>query len=197
MMNPFRPCNDHPSSAPTLVPATKRAGTANDAIVLDPEERSLAGVRRSVKLVLLSTDDRFCILVRSYLQHLGFCVFTCTSSDRAERQFLHRGDIDLWLVDAEALGPEAIYIAAKVHDLHAEVPIVLISGTRQEDSSFQRFLGWNSVNIRKPVQLPDLLATIHRALATVPETGMRMHHGDFEYFETEWIDKLRLNHLMN
>lgn len=197
MMNPHQFFNDRSSSASTLVPAAKRPRTVAQGIVLEPEERSLAGANRSVKLVLLSTDDEFCILARSYLQHLGFCVFTCTSTDRAERQFLERSDIDLWLVDAEALGIDAIYIATKVHDLHSDVPIVLISGMLQEASKLQRLLGQNSVSIRKPIQLPDLLATIHCALANVPAAPTRVHHGDFEYLESGRIGKLRLNHLMN
>lgn len=196
MMNHIRSCNDRSSSASAQVPVAKRAGTAAEAIVLDPEERSLANAGRSLKFVLLSTDEAFCRLVRSYLQHLGFCVFTCTSTDRAERQFVERGDIDLWLVDADALGIEAIYIATKVHDLHSEVPIVLISGMRQRGSNIQRLLGRNSVNIKKPIQLPDLLATIHRALANVSETPARIDHG-FEYFESDWLGKLRQNYLMN
>ena len=96
------------TAAPVLTPMR---GAKNQNVVLDPDELNLAAVRRSIKCVLLSDDHQFCVLVRSYLQHLGFCVFTCSSSDRAEQQFLDRRDIDLWVVDIEALGVDAMCLA--------------------------------------------------------------------------------------
>jgi two-component system, chemotaxis family, chemotaxis protein CheY len=189
---------DHSSSAQLLVSAAKRAGATSEGVALDPEERRLAGVNMSVKLVLMSTDDQFCILVRSYLQHLGFCVFTCTSSVRAERQFLERCDIDVWLVDGEALGIGALHFAARVRDLHAEVPIVLLSGVCQNGADLQWLLRQNWVSMRKPIQLPDLLATIHHALASVPrKPSMIRQRGDRGSFGSDWTNKLSQNPMMN
>jgi two-component system, chemotaxis family, chemotaxis protein CheY len=157
----------------------------------------LAGVNRTLKLLLFSTDDQFCAMVRSFLQHLGFSVFTCSSADRAERQFLRRCDIDLWLVDVEALGIEGLYVATKVRDLHSEVPIVLISGVHR-DNSIEHLLVRNWISVRKPIPLPDLLATIHHALSAEP--GMpatKPKHDGKDFFETSWLNRLIQIHSMN
>jgi two-component system, chemotaxis family, chemotaxis protein CheY len=174
--------------------------TRSESIVLDPDELNLAGFRRSVKCVLLSDDQLFCVLVRSYLQHLGFSVFTCSSSDRAEQQFLERRDIDLWVVDFEALGADAMCLAARLRDLHAELPIVVISGAGQEGSATTPFPWHEWIRIKKPVQLPDLLAIIQRALAIFPVTPqLAAAPGgcDPEPLENGWMHRLRQNHLMN
>ena len=155
-----------PVSATTFSPAltpVRQAGS--QCMTLDPDELNLAPVRQSIKCVLLSDDHLFCVLVRSYLQHLGFCVFTCSSSDRAEQQFLDRRDIDLWVVDFEALGFNAMCLAARVRDLYAELPIVVISGAGQEGRVATAFPWHEWIRIKKPIQLPDLLAIIQRALA--------------------------------
>ncbi len=168
-------------------------------MVLDPDELNLAGFRRSVKCVLLSDDHLFCVLVRSYLQHLGFSVFTCSSSDRAEQQFLERRDINLWVVDFDALGVDAMCLAARVRDFHAELPIVVISGAGQEGSATTPFPWHKWIRISKPIQLPDLLAIIQRALAAVPETLALKPPGGCheEPSENEWMNRRRQNHLMN
>jgi two-component system, chemotaxis family, chemotaxis protein CheY len=185
------------TAAPVLTPMR---GAKNQNVVLDPDELNLAAVRRSIKCVLLSDDHLFCVLVRSYLQHLGFCVFTCSSSDRAEQQFLDRRDIDLWVVDIEALGVDAMCLAARVRDLHAELPIVVISGVGQESAAASPFPWHEWIRIRKPIQLPDLLAVIQRALAKFPVTS-QLAAGpsgcDPEFLENDWISRLRQNHLMN
>lgn len=198
MMNYLESAAPQSAAATTTVPAAKGPGGAANGITLDPEECGIASVSRSVKLILLSTDERFCMLVRSYLQHMGFCVFTCTSFDRAKRQFLCRNDIDLWLVDAEALTAEAINFATELRAMHSEVPIVLITESRQGASNMQRQRGQDWLSVRRPIALPDLLATIHRALANtpgIPETSAR--RGGLDYFENDWMNRLSQNPLMN
>lgn len=184
-------------AAPSIAP-TRTGGNAR--VFLDPDEINLVPARRSVKCVLLSDDHLFCVLVRSYLQHLGFCVFTCSSSDRAEQQFLGRRDIDLWVVDFEALGVDAMCLAARVRDLHAELPIVVISGVDQ-DGNASAPLPWHEwIRIRKPIQLPDLLAIIQRALTMFPVSSqLAAAPGgcDPEPLEDDWMHRLRQNHLMN
>jgi two-component system, chemotaxis family, chemotaxis protein CheY len=186
-------------SMSTLAPVLARITPGSDGVAVDPDDLNVAGVRRSVKCVLLSADHHFCALVRSYLQHLGFCVFTCSSSDRAERQFLERRDIDLWVVDVEALGVDAMYLAARVRELHTEIAIVVISEARQDATACRPFPWHGWIRIRKPIQLPDLLAVIQRALAPVPKKPNLVPPPgcDPEPFENQWMIRLRQNHLMN
>lgn len=187
------------SSASLFAPVAAPHRACNGKVSLDPDELNLSTVRRSVKCVLLSADHPFCILVRSYLQHLGFCVFTCSSADRAEQQFLERRDIDLWVVDADALGADAMCLASRVRDLHAELPIVVISGAGQEECVPRTFSWQGWIRIRKPIQLPDLLAIIQRALAKTPAPlqFVPLSSWDAEPVENDWVNRMRQNHLMN
>lgn len=201
MSNRISPLFSAPVSASTAAPAlAPMRSRGSECVVLDPDELNLASVRRSVKCVLLSDDHLFCVLVRSYLQHLGFCVFTCSSSDRAEQQFLGRRDIDLWVVDFEALGADAMCLAARVRDLHAELPIVVISGAGQEDSAAAPFPWHEWIRLKKPIELPDLLAIIQRALAKFPVAShleVIPRGCDPDPHENDWMPRLRQNHLMN
>jgi DNA-binding response OmpR family regulator len=132
------------------------------------EERGTLSASRPVKLLLVSDDDVFCSLLRAYLQHLGFSLLTCSTSDRAESLFLTRNDIDLWLVDTQALGVEGAYVAVKVRELHPLVPIVLFAGSDQKQSTLQRFF-WNGwIRVEKSADLGSLLAVIQRALSDPP-----------------------------
>jgi two-component system chemotaxis response regulator CheY len=199
-MSMLKPTHSNPaqySSAATLAPTPAAGGRESSA--LDADELHIEEARNSVKCVLLSADRSFCNLVRSYLQHMGYCVFTCSSSGRAEQQFLDRSDIDLWVVDVEALGADAIYLAARVRELHSGVPIVVISETSHEGVVGRPPLwpGW--IRMYKPVQLPDLLAVIQRALAHAPAMFNSRDSARYDAgaFENDWMTRLSQNHSLN
>lgn len=129
------------------------------------EEKALLSVNRPLKLVLLSDDDAFCSLLKAYLQHLGFSILTCTNSDRAEALFLTRDDIDLWLIDTQALGMEGAYFAVKVRQFHPGIPIVLLAGSAGNQNMLQQFFWEGWIRVEKCIELPRLLAIIQLAVA--------------------------------
>lgn len=137
----------------------------------------------------MSDDDAFCSLLKAYLQHLGFWILRCTNSDRAEALFLTRDDIDLWLIDTQALGMEGAYIAVKVRQLHPRVPIVLIAGSSANQNMLQRFFWEGWLRIEKPADLPNLLSVIQLALADpLSEDEERLAAGNSSSrFEDEWM----------
>lgn len=114
-----------------------------------------------LKIVIVSDDRYFCALVRSYLESAGLCVFVCTSSERAESLFLSRYSIDLWIIDVQSLGIEAVYVATRVSELSPEVPLLVIDGPRSDRASLRALLPEFWVPLKKPVELPDLLASVH------------------------------------
>ena len=132
--------------------------------VLEPGDDELLSAKREVKLVLLSDDDTFCSLLRAFLQHLGFSLLVCTTSDRAETLFLGREDIDLWLIDTEALGMEGAYFAVKIRQLHPDNPVVLIAETSRPENFLQQLFWQDWIRVEKSADLPALLATIQQAL---------------------------------
>lgn len=131
----------------------------------DPEAQQPGLTKRVLKIVIVSDDRYFCGLVRSYLESAGLSVFVCTTSERAENLFLSRSGIDLWIIDVQALGLEAVYIATRVSELNPEVPLLVIDGPRHDQVSLRSLLPGGWILLKKPVELPDLLANVHRMLA--------------------------------
>lgn len=131
----------------------------------DPKAQGPSLEKRSLKIVIVSDDRYFCGLVRSYLESAGLCAFVCTTSERAENLFLSRCGIDLWIIDVQVLGIEAVYVATRVSELSPEVPLLVIDGPRQDQVPLRALLPGGWVLLKKPVELPDLLANVHRMLA--------------------------------
>lgn len=157
---------------------------------LQAEGRAMLSERQEIKLLLVSDDDAFCSLLRAYLQHLGFSLLTCSTSDRAESLFLTRTDINLWLVDTQALGVEGAYFAVKVRELHPAVPIVVFAGADRHQNMLQRFFwdGWTRVE--KSADFGTLLAIIQRALAgptSTQDSGPAPENLE-PAFEDDWVE---------
>lgn len=191
MLNSARTFPEHSSSASSPFSISQDSISHPKSIEFESEESNLAAVKQVIKLLLLSTDGAFCILVRSYLLHLGFSVFICTSAERAESLFLERYDIDIWLIDVQSLGIEAMYFATKVHDLHPGIPIILISGAQRSESCLQRLFWQNWIQIRKPIGLLELLEKIHRVLSSTTASPKTMEQSDdWDHLEAKEITRL-------
>jgi CheY-like chemotaxis protein len=121
-------------------------------------------VNRSPKVLIVSSDNYFCSLVRSYLESSGLHVCTCSTADRAETTFLNRCEIHLTLIDVQSLGVAAVFFAMHFRESRPEVPLLIIEGARPDESVLKDFLFDSWTTVRKPVELPNLLATIHRLL---------------------------------
>lgn len=157
------------------------------------KEDDLGLIKPYLPIVVLSNDTRFCSLTRAFLQHAGFCVFTCTTSDRAGSLFLGRSDIQLWIIDVQALGVEAAYFATRVREEHPSMPVVLMLGENRDKNSLRQFLlhGW--IQLTKPVDLSTLLTTINDQLTNVCGRSLpKSFHSDDaippDPFEDDWLD---------
>lgn len=170
-------------------PSNHRSAFSKLEAELEAEDRAMLSVHRPLKLLLVSDDDSFCSLLRAYLQHVGFSLLTCSTSDRAERIFLTRDDIDLWLVDTQGLGVEGAYFAVKVRELHPAVPIVLLAGADRKQSTLQRFFWEGWIRIEKSADLGAVLAIIQRALAgpSDAQEGEPASENREPAFEDDWM----------
>jgi CheY-like chemotaxis protein len=133
---------------------------------LNPDSQSSTPslVDHSQRVLIVSGDNYFCSLVRSYLESSGLHVCTCSTPDRAETTFLNRCEIDLALIDVQSLGVGAVFFAMHFRESRPEVPLLIIEGARPDELVLKDFLFDSWTTVRKPVELPDLLATIHRLL---------------------------------
>jgi hypothetical protein len=169
--------------------------------VIEPRPDDLHLLHPSVQLVLLSNDASFCSLTRSFLRHAGFAIFTCTTSDRAESLFLNRSNLQLWIIDVQALGIEAVYFATLIREHHPGMPILLILGEYPEYRTLGQFLfhGWNLLT--KPVDFAKMLTTINDVLTKSSRGSARKHFkpertdAPSDPFEADWLNDLHWTHL--
>lgn len=157
------------------------------------KQDDLGLLKPHLHLIVLSNDTRFCTLTRAFLQHAGFSVFTCTTSDRAESLFLNRSDIQLWIIDVQALGIEAVYFATRVREQHPLTPVVLILGEKRDKHSLRHFMlhGW--IQLTKPVDLSTLLTTINDQLTNAvtispPKSFDSDRTIPADPFEDDWLN---------
>jgi CheY-like chemotaxis protein len=168
---------------------SERTLTAPD---LATREDELGLLKPPLPLVILSNDTQFCSLTRAFLRHAGFSVFTCTTSDRAESLFLGRTDIQLWIIDVQALGIEAVYFATRVREQHPSMPVVLILGEHRDKNSLRHFLLHSWVQLTKPVDLSTLLTTINDRLTNVcAGSNPKNRPLPADPFEDDWLDLLQ------
>jgi DNA-binding NtrC family response regulator len=182
------------ASLPSLAACSETADARRtDTAGSDTESGVRSEINRPLRFLLLSDDDRFCALVRSCLEHLGFGVFRCTAVRSAEVLLLEKKSVDLWLIDVQSLGVQAMCFAIKVRKSDPKAPMILISEVRRDASGFQRLFCRNCIRIAKPVAVPDLLATIHRALSSASleaESNASVGSSYEGWFYDDWIQHL-------
>ena len=198
------------SCLPPTSKLTPPPSSSASPCAVDPETAArhddLRLLHPPLQLVLLSNDTCFSSITRAFLQHAGFCVFTCTTSDRAEFLFLGRSDLQLWIIDVQALGIEAVHFATRVREHHPQMPILLILNEHRDTGTLRQFLlhGWTQLT--KPVDLAKMLATINDVLTNVPTGAAAKHfmsdHSDapLDTFEPDWLNDFRwtsLNRMRN
>lgn len=118
-------------------------------------------LERAQRVLILSDDLKFCALVRSYLRDSNLSVFACATTRRAETTFLNRCAIDLWVIDVEALGREALRLAVRMGDLNLEAPILIVEGYRPKEQVSKSFMREEWKTVKKSVELTAVLMQIH------------------------------------
>ena len=116
---------------------------------------------------LLAVDDEAVILdfVRELLEMRGCKVTTCTSSSSALNLFEQNpGQFDLVITDQTMPGMTGIDMAAAMHKIRPELPVILCTGFSQEiDAARATELGLSDF-LLKPVDMEALLSAVDRAL---------------------------------
>jgi DNA-binding response OmpR family regulator len=133
---------------------------------LDPETHADRPTleRRSQNVLMLSTDLSFSKLVRSYLEHSSIAVLHCTAAGRAESFLANRVRTDLWMIDVEDLGIDALYIATRVRECRPEAPVLILEGDRPDRELLERFMFEEWARIAKQSPLTKLFAAVRRLL---------------------------------
>jgi CheY-like chemotaxis protein len=136
-----------------------RQGQTTDGKAVSPGSRNI---------LLVSDDEGQRSLLRAYLQHVGFKVFSCADMDSALRMIAGGCSVQLLLVDSHLLA-DAAHRLNEMTAEHCPDPLVFaISGKRTADGTLlevkHRVCGQDSQSF----QLPDLLGRIQALVETAP-----------------------------
>ena len=125
-----------------------------------------------MKLRLLIADDDHAVResLKKVLQESGYEVLCAADGEEAESKFSSER-IDLLLLDLDLPKQNGWNVFGVVSALNPLVPIVIITGLRDESDS--RLTPGVSAFFEKPVDVPALLKTIEDLLAEPPEQRLR------------------------
>ena len=120
---------------------------------------------------ILLVDDHEVVreILGNHLEGLGYRITQVGHGVEALEQIENRGEIpDLVVSDVgmpEMGGPE---LARRIHGIHPELPVLLISGFIEGELADLSCLPGVVGILQKPVALPDLAEMVHFALASEP-----------------------------
>lgn len=122
----------------------------------------------SPSMILLVDDDPdIRSLMRTFLEHEGYSVFSSGDAERAVQIFRSVPQIDLLVTDLYMPGRSGLELGTQLKAIRRELPVLLISGSSgaEEYAAQTRGDGWSF--LAKPFRLPEFLAIVHRILAPV------------------------------
>jgi DNA-binding NtrC family response regulator len=133
---------------------------------ISPNDKSSQGLSPSM-ILLVDDDPDIRSLMRTFLEHEGYSVFSSGDAERALQIFRSVPQIDLLVTDLYMPGRSGLELGAELKALRSELPVLLISGGAgaEEYAAQARGDGWSF--LAKPFRLPEFLATVHRILAPV------------------------------
>ncbi len=115
-------------------------------------------------ILVVEDDPDMRSLIRTFLEHIGYRVFTAGNADRAAQIFHSVPHIDLLITDLYMPGRSGMDLAHELKTQHHDLPILMISGglVDQLQSSELIQQGWSF--LAKPFLLPELLTTVSQIL---------------------------------
>lgn len=114
------------------------------------------------RILLVSNDDYFRPMVRAYLEHVGFAVISCADARRAPEIASSTPNLSLLLLDLSSSGQEELQVALELEEIRAGMPAVIMSGCGLTDDEIEMVGHHPWRLLRKPLQLPELLAVIRQ-----------------------------------
>jgi two-component system, chemotaxis family, chemotaxis protein CheY len=136
------------------------------AFEISPSSDELSGLSPS-KILLVDDDAEIRSLMRTFLEHEGYSVFSSGDAERAAQIFRSVPQIDLLVTDLYMPGRAGMELGLELKEMRRDLPVLLISGGLVMDEQMAKMQaeGWSFLG--KPFRLPEMLATVHRILAPV------------------------------
>jgi DNA-binding NtrC family response regulator len=119
------------------------------------------------RILLVDDDAEIRSLMRTFLEHEGYSVFSSGDAERGTQIFRSVLQIDLLVTDLYMPGRSGLELGLELKEMRHDLPVLLISGGLVMDEQMAKMQaeGWSFLG--KPFRLPEMLATVHRILAPV------------------------------
>jgi DNA-binding NtrC family response regulator len=119
-------------------------------------------------ILVVDDDSDIRSLIRTFLEHEGYCVHTCEDADRAVHIFRRSQNIDLLITDFSMPERTGMDLAREIKSMSPTLPVLIVSGLIMAPVEMEqmRIRNWNF--LPKPFSLPQLLAEVHRILGSAP-----------------------------
>jgi two-component system, chemotaxis family, chemotaxis protein CheY len=115
-------------------------------------------------ILVVEDDPDMRSLIRTFLEHIGYRVYTSGNADRATQLFRSSPHIDLLITDLYMPGRSGLQLAHDLKAMREDLPILMISGGYLDplQTALLKQQGWSF--LAKPFLLPDLLSTVNQIL---------------------------------
>ena len=116
-------------------------------------------------ILVVDDDADIRSLIRTFLEHEGYHVYTSGDANRAA-QIFRRARSHLLITDYSMPHRSGMDLALEIKSIQPTLHVLIISGAYLEPAQFHqlRTEGWNF--LAKPFSFPQLLANIHEILNT-------------------------------
>ena len=117
-------------------------------------------------ILVVDDDADIRSLIRTFLEHEGYHVYTSGDANRAAQIFRRAPHIDLLITDYYMPFRSGMNLALEIKSIQPTLPILMMSGAYLGRTQLHqlRSEGWNF--LAKPFTFPQLLANIHEILNT-------------------------------
>jgi DNA-binding response OmpR family regulator len=115
-------------------------------------------------ILLVDDDPDIRSLIRTFLEHEGYLVYTSGDADRAAQIFQRRGSMDLLITDYSLPNRNGMELAQELRSIQPNLPVLVISGLLMEEANMNQMETGGLKFLLKPFSLPRLLSEVHSVL---------------------------------
>jgi DNA-binding response OmpR family regulator len=122
-------------------------------------------------ILLVDDDPDVRSLIRTFLEHEGYLVYTSGDADRAAEIFQRRGSMDLLITDYLMPERNGVDLAHELISIQPNLPVLVISGLLMDVDELNQIETGGLKFLPKPFSLPRLLSEVHNVLHPAPRAA--------------------------
>jgi DNA-binding response OmpR family regulator len=115
-------------------------------------------------ILIVDDDPDIRSLIRTFLEHEGYLVYTSGDADRAAQIFQRIGSIDLLITDYSMPDRNGVDLAHELLSIRPDLPVLVISGLLMDVDEMNQIESGGLKFLPKPFSLPRLLSEVHNIL---------------------------------